>query len=330
MASEESSGRRPEPRQRAVALWKPLTELSLTAFGVSVLSFLMIRLIPGDAVAIMLGANASVTPARIAALRHRLGLDRPLVAQYVHWLWRALHGDLGTSIWTGRPVLAEIAARAGVTAELTLLGLVVAIALALPAGCAMAALRGSAADTALRLVSIAGITVPSFWLGTMLLYGAAALAPGIPLIGWVPFSRDPLANLSHLALPVISIALPVVASLARIVRAALLEALGQDYIRTARAKGLPEWRVLARHALRNALVPFVTNAGIMAGYLFGGSVVIEQVFALPGLGRLMVGAIAERNYPLVQAAILLATLVFVIVNALVDLLAAAIDPRLRA
>ena len=205
----------------------------------------------------------------------------------------------------------------------------VAIVLALPAGCAMAALRSSAADYAVRLLSIVGITLPSFWLGTLLLYGAAALAPGVPLIGWVPFARDPLANLSHIALPVVAIALPVVASLARIVRAAMLEALRQDYVRTARAKGLSERVVLFRHALRNALIPFVTNAGIMAGYLFGGSVVIEQVFALPGLGRLMVGAIAERNYPLVQAAILLATMVFVLVNALVDLLYAAIDPRVR-
>ncbi len=312
------------------ALLRRLGELGFVAFGVSVLSFLMIRLIPGDAVAIMLGANANVTPARIAALRHQLGLDRPLLAQYGHWLWRALHGDLGTSVWTGRPVLAEIAARSGVTAELTLLGLLVAIVLALPAGCAMAALRSSAADYAVRLLSIVGITLPSFWLGTLLLYGAASLAPGVPLIGWVPFTRDPLANLAHIALPVVAIALPVVASLARIVRAAMLEALRQDYVRTARAKGLSERVVLFRHALRNALIPFVTNAGIMAGYLFGGSVVIEQVFALPGLGRLMVGAIAERNYPLVQAAILLATLVFVLVNALVDLLYAAIDPRVRS
>jgi peptide/nickel transport system permease protein len=304
-------------------------ELISVAFGVSVLAFLMVRLIPGDAVQIMLGANAEVTPDRIAALRHTLGLDRPLLLQYVTWLLRALHGDLGTSLWTGRPVVDEIAGRASVTIELTVLGLALAIVVAIPAGCLMAAARSSVGDYAVRILSIIGITVPSFWLGTMLLYGAAALAPGMQLIGWVPFSQDPWGNLQRIILPVLALALPVVASLARVVRASLLDALRQDYVRTARAKGVSETVVVLRHALRNALIPFVTTAGIMLGYLFGGSVVIEQVFALPGLGRLMVGAIAERNYPLIQAAILLATLVFVLVNAGVDLLYVVIDPRAR-
>ncbi|HET6184451.1 MAG TPA: ABC transporter permease [Acetobacteraceae bacterium] len=304
-------------------------EFLLTAFGVSILSFLLIRLIPGDAVQLMLGANAEVTPTQIAALRHKLGLDQPFVVQYANWLGRALHGDLGTSLWTGRPVIAEIAGAAGVTAELTLLGLLVAILLAIPLGCLMARIRGPVAGLAVRLVSIAGITAPPFWLGLMALYAAAALAPGAAAIGWVPFARDPLGNLAHAILPVFAIALPATASLARILRASLQEALGQDYVRTARAKGLPERVVLLRHALRNALLPFTTSAGILAGYLFGGSVVVEQVFALPGLGRLMVGAIGERNYPLVQAAILLATLAFLTVNLLVDLLQTALDPRLR-
>jgi peptide/nickel transport system permease protein len=163
----------------------------------------------------------------------------------------------------------------------------------------------------------------------MLLYGASMLAPGWATVGWRDLSADPAGNLRRVLLPVISIALPVVASLARILRATLIEALQRDYVRTARAKGLSERVVLLRHALRNALIPFTTQAGIMAGYLFAGSVVVEQVFALPGLGRLMVGAIADRDYALVQAAILLATLVFVGVNALVDLLYAAIDPRAR-
>jgi peptide/nickel transport system permease protein len=304
-------------------------DLLLVAFGVSLLSFLMIRLIPGDAVQIMLGANAEVTPDRIAALRHTMGLDLPFAVQYADWLWHALHGDLGTSLWTGKPVIEEIAASAGVTVELTVLALLLAVVVAIPAGCTLATIRSPAGGFAVRLLSIAGITVPSFWLGIMLLYGATALWPGARLIGWTPFLQDPLANLRACALPVIALALPVVASLARILRAGLQDALRQDYVRTARAKGLSEPAVLFRHALRNALIPFATSAGILAGYLFGGSVVIEQVFALPGLGRLMVGAIADRNYPLVQAAILLATLAFVLVNAIIDLLYAAIDPRLR-
>ena len=304
-------------------------ELLIVAFGVSVLTFLMIRLIPGDAVQIMLGADADGSPEQIAMLRAQLGLDQPLPVQYLAWLGRALHGDLGTSVGTGRPVLEEILPRVGVTVELTVLSLILAAVLALPLGCLMATARRRWADYAVRVLSTTGITLPSFWLGTMLLYGVAAFAPAAQVLGWVPFAEDPLGNLQRTVLPVIALALPVLASLARVVRAAMIEAMRQDYIRTARAKGLPEVIVVAVHALRNALLPFLTSFGILAGYLFGGSVVVEQVFALPGLGRLMVGAIAERNYPLVQASILLATLAFVLVNALVDLLYAAVDPRIR-
>ena len=312
-----------------VAFLRRLSDLVVVAFGVSVLTFLMIRLIPGDAVQIMLGANAEVTPQQIAAMRERLGLDQPVVVQYCGWLGRALHGDLGTSVWTGRPVLAEILPRVGVTAELTVLALVSAAILAIPLGCLMATARRRWVDYTIRFLSISGITMPSFWLGTMLLYGVSAAAPDAQMLGWVPFRDDPLGNLERVVLPVTALALPVLASLARIVRASMVEVMRQDYIRTARAKGLSARAVILTHALRNALLPFLTSFGIMAGYLFGGSVVIEQVFALPGLGRLMVGAIAERNYPLVQASILLATLTFVAVNAVVDLLYAAADPRIR-
>ncbi|HYZ64519.1 MAG TPA: ABC transporter permease, partial [Acetobacteraceae bacterium] len=272
------------------ATLKRLGELATVAFGVSALSFLMIRLIPGDAVQIMLGANAEVTPEQIASLRARLGLDQPVIVQYFAWLRRALHGDLGTSVWTGRPVLEEILPRVGVTAELTVLALLLAAVLAVPLGCLMATARSRGADYAVRLLSIAGITMPSFWLGTMLLYAVSALAPDAPLLGWVPFAEDPAGNLARAALPVAALALPVLASLARVVRAAMVEVMRQDYIRTAWAKGLPGTTVVLVHALRNALLPFLTSFGILAGYLFGGSVVVEQVFALPGLGRLMVGA----------------------------------------
>lgn len=311
------------------ALLARLGQLLFVAFGVSVLTFLLIHLIPGDAAQVMLGA-ADASPEKVAALRARLGLDRPLVVQYALWIGHALRGDLGTSIWTGRPVLEEILGRVGVTLEVSLLSLAAAILLAVPLGCLMATLRASLGDYAMRVLSIAGVTVPSFWLGTMLIYGSAALLPGVQVVGWVPLAADPLGNLQRMILPVTALALPALATLSRVVRAAMLEALTQDYVRTARAKGISEFRVVFAHALRNALIPFVTAVGIMLGYLFGGSVVVEQVFALPGLGRLMVGAIAERNYPLIQAAILLATVVFVLVNFLVDVLYLAIDPRARA
>jgi peptide/nickel transport system permease protein len=305
-------------------------DLLFVMVGVSIIVFLMVRLIPGDAVSIMLGANTAVTPEALAALRGRLGLDKPVIEQYLTWAAAALQGDLGRSIWTGAPVSEEIMARIGVTVELVITSLGLAAALAVPAGCLMAYVRGGAADTVVRLLTIVGITVPSFWLGIVMLYALVQLAPELQTVGWVPFAVDPIGNLQRLVLPTIALALPILASLSRIVRTAMLDALGQDYIRTARAKGVSEWAVVYKHALRNALIPFVTTVGIVAGYLFGGAIVVEQVFALPGLGRLIVGAINERNYPLIQAAILLVTCGFVVVNFAVDLLYYAIDPRVKA
>ena len=311
------------------ALLRRLGQLLFVSFGVSVLTFLMIHLIPGDAAQIMLGAS-DTDPGKVIALRAQLGLDQPLIAQYARWISSALSGDFGTSIWTGQPVLEEISGRVGVTFELTLLGLGSAIVFAIPIGCLMATMHSSAADYAVRIVSIVGVTVPSFWLGTLLIYASSALLPEVQVVGWVSLTEDPLGHLQRMILPVIALALPAIAALSRVIRAAMLEALAQDYVRTARALGISEGRVVFRHALRNALIPFVTAAGIMIGYQFAGSVVIEQVFALPGLGRLMVGAIVERNYPLVQASILLATTAFVMVNFLVDVLYLIIDPRARA
>lgn len=304
-------------------------DLALVLFGVSVIVFLMIRMIPGDAVAIMLGANAEVTPEAMAELRGRLGLDRPLVEQYLVWAGSALQGDLGSSVWTGRPVADEILLHLWPTLELTVLSLAIGAGLAVPVGCLMAELRGRGADVAMRIGAIAGLTIPSFWLGIVMILLLAKLAPGFASLGYVPFSADPLGNLQRMVLPTIALALPILANLSRLVRTAMLDALGQDYIRTARAKGAPERLVVYRHALRNALIPFVTSVGILTGYLLGGAIVVEQVFAIPGLGRLILGAIAERNYPLVQATILVVTLGFVLVNFMVDLLYGLIDPRVR-
>ncbi|MBL8588139.1 MAG: ABC transporter permease [Methylobacteriaceae bacterium] len=306
-----------------------LIDLAVILFGVSVVVFLLIRLVPGDAVAIMLGANAEVTPERIAELRGRLGLDLPIHTQYLRWAGAALTGDFGVSIWTGRPVIEEILASIGPTIELTLLALIFGAVPAVPLGALMAQWRGGAADAALRVVSIAGLTIPSFWLGIVMILALATLAPSAPMLGYVPFAQDPLGHVLRLILPAFALGLPVLANLSRLVRTAMLEALSQDYVRTARAKGVGERRVVYRHALRNALIPFVTSLGVMTGYLLGGAIVVEQVFAIPGLGRLVLGAIAERNYPLIQATILVVTCGFVIVNFVVDLLYLAIDPRLR-
>lgn len=303
------------------------TDLVIVLFGVSIIVFLMIRLIPGDAVAIMLGANTEITPERIAELEARVGLDKPMVVQYGQWIWAALHGNLGTSLWTGRPVTEEIMANVWPTIELTILSVMVGAGLSVPLGCFMAEARGKGAEIAVRIGAIAGLTIPSFWLGILSIFLVAKLAPSFSALGYVPFTEDPLGNLQRMILPVIALSLPMLAELSRLVRSAMLDALGQDYIRTAKAKGASRYLITYRHALRNALIPFVTSVGVSAGYLLGGVIIIEQVFAIPGLGRLVLGAIAERNYPLVQATVLVITATFVIVNFLVDMLYVVIDPR---
>ncbi|MBF9232699.1 ABC transporter permease [Microvirga alba] len=307
-----------------------LIDLVVVLFGVSIIVFLMIRLIPGDAVAIMLGANTEITPERMAELKSRVGLDRPVIEQYLLWAGAALRGDFGTSLWTGRPVATEIMTHLWPTLELTMLSLVLGAVLAVPVGCLMAQTRGGGADVAMRIGAIAGLTIPSFWLGIVLILLLATVAPSFASLGYVPFLEDPIGNLQRMMLPAFALALPILANLSRLVRSAMLDALGQDYIRTARAKGLNERRVVYKHALRNALIPFLTSVGIMTGYLLGGAIVVEQVFAIPGLGRLILGAIAERNYPVIQATILVVTAVFVLVNFLVDFLYMIVDPRVRA
>ncbi len=307
-----------------------LVDLVVVLFGVSVIVFLMIRMIPGDAVAIMLGANTEITPERMAELNRRVGLDRPIVEQYLLWAGSALRGDFGTSLWTGRPVATEILIHLWPTLELTVLALVIGAVLAVPVGCLMAQTRGGGADVAMRIGAIAGLTIPSFWLGIVMILLLSAWAPSFASLGYVPFSEDPLGNLQRMLLPSVALALPILANLSRLVRSAMLDALGQDYVRTARAKGLSERSVVYKHALRNALIPFLTSVGIMTGYLLGGAIVVEQVFAIPGLGRLILGAIAERNYPLIQATILVVTAGFVLVNFLVDFLYMLVDPRVRA
>ena len=308
---------------------KRLFDLVFVLFGVSLLVFLMLRFIPGDAVEIMLGANVDISPERVEALRRQLGLDLPIYEQYVQWLGGVLRGDFGTSIWTGQPVTDEILARLPVTLEITLLALAFALIVSFPLGILAAQARGTWGDTLVRILSIVGLTLPSFWVGVLLLYFVSVRFPGFPAIGFVAFQEDPLGNLARLSLPIIAVSLPIIAGLSRILRSSLLEVMNADFIRTARAKGIRPQTLLYKHALRNALIPVITIIGVQMGYLLSGVVVIEQVFAIPGLGRLIIGAVNERNYPLVQGTILVITLVFVLVNLLVDLAYAWIDPRVE-
>lgn len=310
-------------------IFRRLLDLGFVLLCVSLLVFLMLRLIPGDAVEIMLGANTDITPERVEALRRQLGLHLPVHEQYLRWLGNALTGDLGTSVWTGRPVREEILGRLPVTLEITFLALLFALACSFPLGILAARARGSWSDTVVRVTTVVGLTLPSFWVGVLLLYAVSIYLPSWPTLGYVPFAEDPLGNLSRLALPVLAVALPMIAGLTRILRSSLLEVLNLDYIRTARAKGVAARSLLTKHALRNAMIPVVTVIGVQVGYLLSGVVVIEQVFAIPGLGRLIIGAINERNYPLVQGVILVITSIFVLINLAVDLAYAWIDPRVE-
>jgi ABC-type dipeptide/oligopeptide/nickel transport system permease component len=290
-----------------------------TLLGVVTLVFAFLHLVPGDPVEIMLGDSAA--PADVAALRHDLGLDRPLPAQYARFLMRIAHGDLGRSIAFRAPVATVIGDRYPATLELAGAAFLLALSLAVPLGVLAAARAGSMLDRLTRIASLAGACLPSFWLGPLLILGFSIG------LGWLPVSGrgGPL----HLILPAVTLALGMMGVLVRLVRASMLEALGEDYIRTARAKGTPGWRVVAVHALRNALMPVTTVAGLQAGALLAGAILTETIFAWPGLGRLVVEAISARDYPLVQGCVLTIGVSYVTVNLVTDLVYQAIDPRLR-
>ncbi|HEX4836092.1 MAG TPA: ABC transporter permease [bacterium] len=298
-------------------------------WGVSIVVFLLIHLLPGNAIQMFLGTQVDMTPAQMEELRRLFGLDKPLPAQYADWITRLVRGDFGVSLRTGRPVLPDILLRLPVSAEITVLALAVALAIALPVGVAAALRRGTAADAVIRVAGLVGLSIPNFWLATMLLLLLGNVVPIASVGIYVGMFADPVANLTVLALPAFSLGVALAAVLMRFVRSSLLEVLGQEYVRTARAKGLREYLVINRHALRNALIPVITVVGFQAGYLLGGTVVIEEVFALPGMGRLALNAIAQRDYPVVQGIVLVIACLFVLVNLAVDVLYAFVDPRVR-
>jgi ABC-type dipeptide/oligopeptide/nickel transport system permease component len=284
------------------------------------LVFLLIHLVPGDPVEQMLGEGAR--PADISALRHQYGLDAPLGQQYIHYWRGVLHGDLGHSIRLNDSVTHLVLSRYPYTLELTVAALGLALLLAIPAGIAAALHRGRRQDHVLGVVSLLGLSFPGFALGPILI-----LLISIKL-GWLPVSGA--GSIDHLVLPAITMGGPLAAILTRMVRTAMLEELGQDYIRTARAKGLPERTVVYRHAFRNAMIPVLTLVGLQFGYLLAGAIVTEKIFSWPGLGRLTLTAISNRDYALVQGCILAVGLTYVLVNLLTDVLYTAVNPRIRA
>ncbi|HEY8418479.1 MAG TPA: ABC transporter permease [Limnochordales bacterium] len=306
-----------------------LLQLAPILLGVSVLVFLMIHLVPGDAVDIMMGTQVARTEAQVQELRRLLGLDQPLYVQYWDWLSRALRGDLGVSLRSARPVAEEIAARLPLSAQLTVMTLALAVLAGVPLGIFSAVRHNTPADSLLRILGLIGLSIPDFWLATMMVLFASLYWPVIHLGQYVPFWTDPAQNLKVMLPPAIAFSSGLIAIVMRFTRSSVLEVLGAEYVRTARAKGLHEGIVLGKHVLRNALVPVVTVLGFYAGYLLGGTVVIEEVFALPGMGRLALNAIAQRDYPMIQGIVLVVATLFVLVNLAVDVLYAILNPRIR-
>ena len=301
-----------------------------TLLGVTVLTFLFIRLIPGDAIAARLGTSTALSPEQLASLRAYFGLDQPLHQQYWTWLLSLLHGDLGYSIRTGRPVLVEITERLPATLELAAAATAIAVAIGLPLGLLSATRPRSRVDVLARIGGLIGLSLPSFWLGTLIIVLFSLYLRWLPNTGgYVDFIRDPLGNLALIVLPAVTLGVALAAATMRMTRSAMLDVLSADYVRTAWAKGLPRALIIRRHVLKNGLIVVVTLLGIQVGQLLGGAVVVEEIFSIPGVGRMLLAAIVQRDYALVQGGVLVVAILFVLVNIFVDLLYGYLDPRIR-
>lgn len=298
-------------------------------FGVSLVTFSLIRLVPGDPATVVLGPDARVTPEQIAAVRAAFGLDEPPPLQYVRWMGHVITGDLGTSFRTGRSLTQELALRLPVTIELTALAAVLGMIPALAVGVLAAVRRNSRADYLATMSTLIGLSMPNFLLATLLVLMFSLWLRWLPPIGYVELKNDPLGNLRTMLLPALSLGLPFAGIMMRITRSSILEILGQDHVRVARAKGLRSSGVLGRHVLPNAAIPIITVAGIQIARLLGGAVIVETIFGLPGIGRYVYEAISTRDYPVVQGVTLVVALAFVLVSLIIDVLYALVDPRLR-
>ncbi len=293
---------------------------------VSVAVFLMVHLTPGDPVKLMLGEDAG--PEAVAALQRELGLDRSLPVQYTRWLGDVLTGDLGRSIRTNQPVFEAIVSRLPVTLELAFLSMLLALAVGLPTGILAAIKRNSPVDTASTTVALLGISLPSFFVGILLILLLAQQLRLLPPSGYVPFREDPVQNLKLMIMPSIALGAALAGILSRMMRSSLLEVLGADYIRTARAKGLNDRRTILGHGLKNALLPVVTVVGLQTGALLGGAILTETIFALPGVGRLVIDSIFARDFPMVQGVVLFLAVVRVLSNLAADITYVQLDPRI--
>ncbi len=300
---------------------------AIVMLGVLVAVFALVHLVPGDPVRIALGTR--YTPEAYEALRAASGLDRPIVSQFLGYLGAALTGDLGVSFRNGDPVTVTLVERLPATLSLGFAGIVIALAIALPAGIYSALREGKLSDVLVRVTSQFGVSIPDFWMGILLIALFSTVLGWLPTSGYRPLTEDPAGWLRHVILPALTIGVVAAAILTRYVRSAVLEVAAMGYVRTARSKGLSPRVVTFRHTVRNALVPILTITGIQLATLLGGVIVVEVVFAWPGLGRLVFNAVATRDYPLIQGAVLLIAALFLLINLLVDVLYAVVDPRIR-
>lgn len=306
-----------------------LYSMTVTLLGLTVLVFLMLRLIPGTVVEQMIGADAVVSQQMVDQLRRFFGLDQPWYVQYARWLGQLLQGDLGVSWRTGKPVFALILERLPVTLELTVLAVAFSLVLGIAAGILSAVRRDRPIDHATRVGTLLGLSVPVFWQGTMLILFFSLYLRWMPPVVWVDFFTDPRRNLTILVLPALCLGTAAAANVARTTRSCMLDVLRSDYVRTALAKGLAGRAIVLKHALKNAMIPVVTVVGLQMGILLGGTVVVEEVFTLPGVGRLVLWSIYQRDYPVTQSTILFIAVLFMLVNLAVDLLYGYLEPRIR-
>jgi len=297
--------------------------------GVSVLIFLLVRLLPGDIVDIIAGTEGQLSREQRAAVLREFGLDKPLPVQYVLWLWNMLQGNLGWSFRSGQPVAVLLVSRLPITIELAVLAILGVALIGIPLGILASVSKSLRVRTVVQIVGLLGLSVPNFWIAVVLIIGASYLFQWLPALIYVSVWSDPWVNLQQMFLPVLSLALGLSAVVVRMTRSSMLEVLGQDFVRVARAKGLSTRAVLLRHALRNALIPIVTVLGLQTGFLLGGVVITEQIFGLPGLGWTLLNGVYQRDYPVVQATVMLFSATFVVVNLIVDLLYTWLDPRIR-
>ncbi len=301
-----------------------------TLFGVAVLVFVLLRLMPGDIVELRyLMDGGQVSPEVLAQERGRLGLDKPLWEQFVDWITGIFVGDFGVSMWTGRPVWDEISSRFQLSFQVAIMATILATIIASPLGTLAALFKDTWIDRLIQVFAIAGLAVPSFWLGMLIILGLLLTFNWIPPLTFKPFYEDPWHNLSQLIWPALAVGYRYSAVATRMTRSTILEVLQEDYIRTARAKGVFERLVVSRHAMRNAMLPVVTVIGLEFAFLIGGLVVTEQVFNLNGIGKLFVETVTRADYTMVQALVMLVATFFIVINFLVDLLYAALDPRIR-